>query len=565
MNKNNFLGVLLIVLTVGCQQTKPLKTVKVDHSKNWVDSVYKTMSLKEKVGQLFMVAAYSNRDAKHLNDLKVLVKDYAIGGLCFFQGGPVRQVLMTNNLQADSKIPMLVGIDAEWGLKMRLDSTIRFPYNMTLGAISNNKLIQQLGKQQGENCNRMGIHVNFAPVVDINTNPKNPIIGVRSYGEHRQLVTDKAMAFVQGMEATGVMACVKHFPGHGDTHTDSHKTLPTIGFTAKRIDSVELYPFKKLFNYGVGSVMVAHLNVPSLEKQEGLPSSLSYAIVTDLLQKKLKYDGLIFTDALNMKGAANFKQPGDIDLAAFLAGNDVLLFSESPEKGISLIVKAYENRKISEVRLAYSVKKILRSKFNVGLAKYAPILIDNLVEDLNNISNTEINNRLSDNAITVLKNEIGNIPFIKGNSDKIAYVKFGNGNSQVFSNGLVTLLNVDEVSEKNSTVLLRRLKAYDKVIISYHRKNYRLTNKISKSTAYLIQKIAANNKVIFVSFSSLYTIRDFSFSNFETVIVAYENSAHFQKSTLQVLSGDKRSNGTLPATINTEFFFGNGITYRSEE
>ena len=559
MSKTNLLLGAILALTISCQQTKPVKITKVNSAEIWTDSVYKTMSLKEKVGQLFMVAAYSNRDAKHIENLEKLVKEQAIGGLCFFQGGPVRQANMTNYLQALSKIPMLIGIDAEWGLKMRLDSTVRFPYNMTLGAISDNRLIQKLGKQQGENCKRLGIHVNFAPVVDVNTNPKNPIIGVRSYGEERQLVADKAMAFVQGMESTGILACVKHFPGHGDTHSDSHKTLPTIGFDAKRIDSIELYPFKKLFDYGVGSVMVAHLNVPSLEAQDGLPSSLSYAIVTDLLQKKLKYKGLIFTDALNMKGAANFKQPGDIDLAAFLAGNDVLLFSENPAKAIGLIMDAYENKQLSEERLAHSVKKILNAKFKLGLEEYPPIITDNLVKDLTDVSNKEMNEVLSRNAITLLKNEGENIPYLEGDQETIAYVKFGDGYEDVFLRELKTKTKVEVLKATHLPELLKKLKKYDKVVVSYHRKNYRLTKEISKNTTEWIQKIAKENKVTFVSFSNLYTIRDFSFPAFETVLVAYENTAVFQKEAVDILFGVKKAAGKLPATINTEFVQGAGI------
>lgn len=561
MIKKIVLPAVLMLIIVSCQQktTSSLIPEKTNHSKIWVDSIYNSMSLKEKVGQLFMVAAYSNRDANHIKELKVLVNEHAIGGLCFFQGGPVRQATITNQLQADSKVPMLIGIDAEWGLKMRLDSTPRFPYNMTLGAVSDNKLIQKLGKQQGENCKRMGIHVNFAPVVDINTNAKNPIIGVRSYGEEKQLVTDKAMAFVKGLESTGVLACVKHFPGHGDTHTDSHKMLPTIGFTAKRIDSVELYPFKKLFDYGVGSVMVAHLNVPSLEKQEGLPSSLSYAIVTDLLQNKLKFDGLIFTDALNMKGAANFKQPGDIDLAAFMAGNDVLLFSENPVKAIQLIENAYKNGKISEERLAHSVKKILKSKFKVGLNEYAPIAINNLVKNLNKSSNSEINTALSVNAITLLKNVNQSIPFNVNAEKSVAYVKFGDGGNTVFKEELSENIAIDLVQEKTIDALLNSLKNYDKVIISYHRKNYRLTKHIPGHISKWIEEIARKHTVTFVSFSSLYAVSNVSFDNVAAVVIAYENSVVFQKNAASLVLKGEKFKGKLPATINKKFVHGDGI------
>jgi len=562
MIKKNVLPIILMLVLVSCQQKKVTSSVvpvKINHSKIWVDSIYNNMSLKEKVGQLFMVAAYSNRDAKHVSDLKELVKEHAIGGLCFFQGGPVRQVNMTNTLQGVSKVPMLIGIDAEWGLNMRLDSTPRFPYNMTLGAVSDNGLIQKLGKQQGENCRRMGIHINFAPVVDINTNPKNPIIGVRSYGEEKQLVTDKALAFVNGLESTGVLACVKHFPGHGDTHTDSHKTLPTIGFSAQRIDSVELYPFKKLFDNKVGSVMVAHLNVPSLEKQEGVPSSLSYTIVTELLQEKLNYKGLVITDALNMKGAANFKKPGHIDLAAFKAGNDILLFSEDPVKAIELIVEAFGKGEISEERLAHSVKKILTSKFQVGLNEFVPVATNNLVKDLNEESNDKINEAISSNAITLLKNDDNNIPVDVRATGRIAYVKFGDGGNHVFLTALNKHITVDVVHEKNIDALLKKLKNYDDVIISYHRKNYRLTKQIPNQIANWIQKIAAENTVTFVSFSSLYTVSNIPFQQLASVVIAYENSIDFQETAAAIILGHKKPKGRLPASINKKLLLGDGI------
>ena len=297
--------------------------------KKWVDSIYKQMSLEDKIGQLFMVAAYSNKDSIHFNAIDKLISKYKIGGLIFFQGGPGRQARLTNRFQSKSKIPLFIGNDAEWGLSMRLDSTYRYPWNMTLGAIQNLRLVEEVGKQMGAQCNRLGVHFNFAPVLDINTNPKNPIIGFRSFGEDKINVTDHAIALMKGVQSQQVFSTGKHFPGHGDTSTDSHKGLPTVDFSAERLDEVELYPYKRLFKEGLSSVMVAHLNVPCLELRANCPSSLSYNIVTNILQTQLGFKGLIFTDALNMKGASNYKTPGDIDLDAFTAGNDILLFPEN--------------------------------------------------------------------------------------------------------------------------------------------------------------------------------------------------------------------------------------------
>ncbi len=302
-----------------------------------------------------------------INKIKKLIEENKIGGLIFSKGGPVRQAKLNNEFQAMSKVPLLIGMDAEWGLGMRLDSTYSFPWNMTLGAINDIGLVERTGQYIGEHCKRLGVHINFAPVVDINTNPNNPIIGNRSFGEDKINVTLKALAFMKGMQKAGVLANAKHFPGHGDTETDSHKTLPTIGFSAQRIDSVELFPYKQLIKNNLESVMVAHLNVPSLENRPGYPSSISRYIVSGILKQKLGFKGLIFTDALNMKGASNFRSPGDIDAAAFWAGNDVLLISEDVPMAIAKIEEGYYSKYITEERLAHSVKKILAAKYKVGL------------------------------------------------------------------------------------------------------------------------------------------------------------------------------------------------------
>ncbi|MBN2869220.1 MAG: beta-N-acetylglucosaminidase, partial [Flavobacteriaceae bacterium] len=321
MHKLFSLSIFLLISSLSIAQTtdNPLLTKDKEAQKKWVDSVYNSLSLNEKIGQLYMVQVFSNGDGPTKDDVLKLIEDHKIGGIIYSKGGPVRQAQLNNQFQAASPTPLLIGMDAEWGLSMRLDSTYSFPWNMTLGAVKNNELIEQTGRQLGEHCKRLGVHFNFAPVVDINTNPNNPIIGNRSFGEDRDNVTEKASAFMKGMQSAGVLANAKHFPGHGDTSSDSHKTLPTVDFSAKRIDSVELYPYKTLIKEGLSSVMVAHLNIPSLEPRDGYPSSISEHIVTNILKERLGFKGLIFTDALNMKGAANFSAPGDIDLAAFMA------------------------------------------------------------------------------------------------------------------------------------------------------------------------------------------------------------------------------------------------------
>ncbi|RXJ51472.1 glycoside hydrolase family 3 protein [Gelidibacter gilvus] len=552
--KNILITSLIVVFAlVSCAKIPTKHSTGLDHQTQWVDSIYNTMSLKEKVGQLVMVAAYSNRSPAHSDSIQKLITDHHIGGLIFFQGGPVRQANLTNQYQSSSKVPLMIGIDGEWGLNMRLDSTSRYPYNMTLGAIKDNDIVRQIGQQIGEDCHRMGIHINFAPVVDINTNSENPVIGVRSFGEDKFNVTEKSIAFTEGMQSAGVLACAKHFPGHGDTATDSHKTLPTVAFSAERIDSVELYPYKKLFRKGIASVMVAHLNVPNLESQENLPSSLSYPIVTELLKEKLGFKGLIFTDALNMKGASNYKQPGDIDLAAFMAGNDVLLFTEDAPKAISKIVEAYNNKEVSEERLAHSVKKILAGKYNVGLNNYEPIDTDGLLDDLNKDVNGKLFNAAIKNAITLIKNEGLVLPLSKNTKEKTAYLKLGEGSSDAFLKALQQRGPITDISSLSKEDLLEAIKTYDKIIIGYHRKNSRLTYAISEADKEIIETVSKNNKTILALFATQYSLKEMNLDTVESILISYENIEDANRISAEIIFGETEAVGNLPASISKMF------------
>ena len=527
----------------------------------WVDSVYNQLSFEERVGQLFMVAAYSNKDEAHNKSIDKLVEENKIGGLIFFQGGPVRQAKLTNRYQAKSKVPMFIGIDAEWGLSMRLDSTYRYPWNMTLGAVQDMKLIEKAGNQMAKQSKRMGIHFNFAPVVDINTNPKNPIIGNRSFSETKENVTLRALALMKGLQDEGVFATAKHFPGHGDTSTDSHHTLPVVKFDKNRLDDVELYPYKELIKNGLTSVMVAHLNVPSIEPRENYPTSISYNVVTNILKNELQFEGLIFTDALNMKGASNFKKPGDIDLEAFLAGNDVLLFAENVPVAIKKFNEAKKDGRLTEERLAYSVKKILAYKYKANLHNYQPIALENLYNDLNAVEFEALNYQLYENAVTVIKNDTKSIPVAQLDKEKIAYVKLGNDSSDVFLTQLKNYANVTEITSKNLDSVLVELQDYTKVIIGYHKsdgawRNHNLTFR----ELLWINQIGKQNDVILTFFTkpySLLTIKNFE--SIETIIVGYQNNAISQTVVPQVIFGAIGSKGKLPVSIEEHFKVNEGI------
>ncbi|RKS03221.1 glycoside hydrolase family 3 N-terminal domain-containing protein [Flavobacterium sp. 102] len=526
----------------------------------WVDSIYNQFTFEEKVGQLFMVAAYSNKDAAHVAEIEKLVRDYRIGGLIFFQGGPKRQSRLSNQYQSLAKVPLFIGIDAEWGMSMRLDSTFRYPFNMTLGAIRDLKLVEKVGVAMGKESKRMGVHFNFAPVLDINTNPKNPIIGYRSFGENKVNVTEHAIALMKGVQGQGIFSTGKHFPGHGDTSTDSHHALPVVNATLEHIKKVELYPYKRMFDEGLVSVMVAHLNVPSLEPRENYPTSISQPVVTDLLKKELAFDGLIFTDALNMKGASNFKKPGDIDLEAFLAGNDVLLFAENVPLAVEKICVAYQDSIISESRLAESVKKILRYKFKAGLSKYEPVEGINLAKDLNPKSNESLQYELYENAVTVVKND-GVLP-IRNLNQKIAYVKLGDDTNSSFVSTLKKYTEVTEVADANLDSLMTKLTDYEMVIIGYHKsdKSWWRSPELTVPELQLIDSIAAKKKVIIDCFAKPYSLsRIVNFEEIEGVIVSYQNGDIAQEVSAELIFGAIAAKGMLPVSINSTFKAGDGF------
>nr|WP_315220415.1 glycoside hydrolase family 3 N-terminal domain-containing protein [uncultured Flavobacterium sp.] len=546
------------------QKTKAEKVAffkDTDSEKKWADSIYQQMTLDDKVGQLFMVSAYSNKDSLHSQKIDKLIEDFKIGALIFFQGGPVRQANLTNRYQSKSKIPLFIGIDAEWGLSMRLDSTYRYPWNMTLGAIQDLKLLEEVGQHMGSESKRLGVHFNFAPVLDINTNPENPIIGNRSFGETKSNVANKAIALMKGAQTHGVFSTGKHFPGHGDTSTDSHKTLPTVAFTKERIDLVELYPFKRLFDEGMASVMVGHLNIPSLETTENMPTSVSYNVVTTLLQKQLGFDGLIITDGLGMKGAANFKGPGDLDLAAFLAGNDILLCPEDVPLAVQKIKTAYHDGIVTEDRLAHSVKKILHYKYKIGLHNFKPIDTKTLYADLNAPENDALQYKLFENAITVLKNKSEILP-IQNLNQKIAYVKLGDDTNSAFVSTLKKYTNVTEVSNTNVDSLNLELKKYKTVIVGFHKLDKAWEkHDFSEIELFWLKKIAEQNDVVLDIFTKPYSLLSIpNFDDIEGVVVSYQNSNISQIVSAELIFGAVSAKGKLPVSIHNFFDVNDGIT-----
>lgn len=535
----------------------------------WVDSVLNSLTPDERIAQLFMVAAYSNRDSAHIGELDSLVSRHKIGGLIFFQGGPMRQASMTNYLQSRSKTPLLIAMDCEWGLGMRLDSTVKFPRQMTLGAANDDKLVYEMGAEIARQFTRLGMHVNFAPVVDVNNNPLNPVIGNRSFGENKKRVAELGIAYMNGMQDNKILACAKHFPGHGDTDSDSHKTLPIINKSKAQMDTLELYPFREMIKNGIGSMMVAHLYIPSYDTTTNLASTLSPNVAKGLLQDTLGFRGLIFTDALNMKGVSKFYQPGEVDLKALLAGNDVLLFAEDVPVAIEKIKQAVTDGKIAQEEIDRRCKKILRTKAWVGLNNYKPIELNNLYEELNTINSEELNHRLFSSAITLLNNKNNLIPLKNLEKLNIACVSIGDTSQNIFFKRAADYaavkcfnINADADTTKFSN-LHGLLQGYNLVVINIQNTSTQATRNygITKQTIKFINGINDGRKVILNVFGNPYTLSVINGAEFaDVVIVANEENNYTLDYAAQLLFGGIGAEGKLPVNVNSVYKINAGIT-----
>jgi len=567
LKKLFFIFFLLTLFNLCGQNFDPLRTDDYFLQEKWVDSILSSMTIDEKIGQLFMIQAYSNLDSVHENEIKEMIQKYHVGNLIFMQGTPIKQAELTNKYQSFSKVPLMIGFDGEWGLDMRLKNSYRFPWNMSLGAIQDNSLIHKFGEHIGNHARRIGIHVNFAPVVDINTNPLNPIIGNRSFGENKINVTQKAIAFSKGMQSMGVLANAKHFPGHGDTASDSHLKLPVLNFSRQRLDSVELYPYKRVFDAGMASVMTAHLSIPVLEPNPKLPTSLSSNVVTDLLKYKLGFLGLIFTDGLNMKGAANYSSSSEINLAAILAGNDILLIPHDIPETINLFKTSIQTGVLSYERIDESVRKILLAKYKVGLHTYKPIELLNLEKDINTPEDEVLHRELVKNSMTLIKNKKKLLPI----SDlkklhKIAYVALGEASHDPFFKELQKYSEIFKVEKDNLNEIIDTLEDFDLVIVGFHKSNahpwkpYQFSNKESV----WLHEISRKNKTILSVFASPYSLLNIkSFNNLESILVAYQNSVIAQKIAAQTIFGAIDAKGVLPVSIKNKFPEGTSISTKN--
>ena len=546
--------------TLFAQTPDPLLASNVEDQIKWVDSTYVSLSLEEKIGQLFMVMAFSEQGKEHLEKIANNIEEDKIGGVVFSLGGPLGQTNWLNQFQDKAKTPLLIGMDAEWGVAMRLDSVQAFPWNMTLGAIQDNDIIEEIGFRIGEQAKRLGVHINFAPSVDINTNPSNPIIGNRSFGEDKNNVSEKGIVFIKGMHRAGVLSSAKHFPGHGDTETDSHLGLPSINFSKKRIHEIELYPFKKIIQEGVSSVMVAHLDIKALDP--GIPSSLSPKIVKELLLDSLQYKGLVITDALNMKGASDISPKYGIDVAAFLAGNDILLIPNDVKSAIKQMKRALNDRVFSEERLAYSVKKILKAKYFVGLNKSQATSSINLIEDLNSTKDDYLIQKAMESAVTVVQNKNNILPLDVNKT--YGYIKIGDDDGLQFESTLSSKIKLHKVDTSMSiNQIIEALNPHKSIIIGFHRSNENpwKASGFSKKERQLLAALSKNHKLILNVFVKPYALNKLSNLNeIEGIVVSYQNSTLAQKASAKVFLGEHKATGKLPVSIYPNFPAGTGIT-----
>ena len=518
----------------------------------WVDSIYNSLSTDQKIGQLFTIWVATKQGADKMKEVSSIIKKNHLGGLIFSLGNIKDQAKYTNEFQSISKVPLLIGMDAEWGIGMRLDDAFSFPYNMTLGAVNDESLIYNVGKRIGVHAKRIGVHINFAPVTDINTNPNNPIIGSRSFGEDKLSVTNKSLSYLKGMQSEGIMGSAKHFPGHGDTSTDSHKTLPTINFSAKRINEVELFPYKKLIDNNLSSVMVAHMEVPSLEKEPKMPSTLSKNIISKLLKKKLKFEGLVITDAMDMKGVVDFNKNQSADVSALLAGNDILLMPDDLDESTKSIKNAINNGIITEKRLKYSVKKILMAKYKAGLHVNNEVNLNNIVEDMNSDVDKLLFEEITEKSITLIKNDNDILP-LKDISSKIAFLEMGGSNSDEFFKMLNHYTKVDKIEYDSE--ILRKIEPYNTVIVGFHKSNKSPFDpyKFSKSDKDILELISKNKKVILNVFAKPYALMDVDMTNISSIIVSYQNNSTAQNKSAQIIFGALPAVGKLPVSINNKY------------
>ncbi|HTM97455.1 MAG TPA: glycoside hydrolase family 3 protein [Pedobacter sp.] len=555
---------LLITFVASAQQPSYIDMLK--QQPKWVDSVFKKLNKKQKIAQMFFVAAYTNKSERFTDSIGKVIKREKIGGLVFFQGGPGRQAILTNQYQKLARVPLLIASDGEWGLGMRLDSTISYPYQMALGAVQNKELIYKMGLEVAKDFKRVGMHMNLAPDVDVNNNAKNPVINYRSFGENKYNVAEKASAYLKGMQDGGLLVSIKHYPGHGDTDVDSHYDLPQLKFTKERLDSLEMYPFKELIKQGAAGVMIAHMNIPALDPTPNMPSTLSKPIVTGILKNQQKFEGIIISDAMGMKGVVKHFKDGEADVMGVIAGNDVLELSENSKRAVKMVRQAIKDKRLTIERIDESVKKILTAKYWAGLNVKQTINEENVWEGVNRSESQVLLQQLADASMTLLRGR----DFIQAlTPNKRTFMidigltessKFQKEMAMVYKNSIA--FNLEKTASPTDIAkVLSQITPDDQVVIAIHDTRLRPGNNmpLNADLKTMITDMA-NKDAAFVLFANPYNLAAMpGMENAKALLVAYQKEEFMQKAAASVLKNQLIPTGKLPITASQFFKYGAGL------
>jgi beta-glucosidase-like glycosyl hydrolase/CubicO group peptidase (beta-lactamase class C family) len=573
MLRIHYITLTLFIFLIATVNLSAKPTIDTAKREQWVDSIMGALNTRERIAQLFMVACYPSLGAKHVDKIVKHIEQDKVGGLLFSVGRPVQIAQLTNYFQILSEVPLLMSIDGEWGVAMRVDSTPRFPQQMALGAIKDNQLIYDMGVEVAKQCSALGIQLNFAPVLDVNNNPDNPVINTRSFGENKYKVAEKGSAYMRGMQDYGLLTSAKHFPGHGDTNQDSHHELPQLNQSAEHIDSLELYPFKQLIAESINGVMVGHLDVPALDDTPDVPATLSKKIITDLLIDSLGFKGLIYTDALNMKGITNNEDSNRIPLLALMAGTDILLHPDKVTSAIDEIERAIDSSLITKEKVNYHCKKVLRAKYDAGLYRDVLIKTDSLTERLNNPEAKALNYRLAEAALTLIENQNDILPLKRLDTLKIAYLEIGEERGSTFKSQLqlyadiITYSIPKKAAKKIYTDIEKQLQRHNLIIVGYHDADSRPQYNFGvDSTSFaFIERLAASKKIIFSFFGTPYAVTKMKNpKRYAAIIISYNNSDEAQNRTAQAIFGGVKVNGTLPVSIRDWYAEGFGIELKEQ-
>ena len=562
MKKAVFIPLIVFICLFSFVKKLECQTINFNNNSSWAEQQLKKMTLEEKIAQLIIIRIHSNKDAQ-CNTQKIKeIEKYQPGGVCFFQGGPLREINLNNKIQSVSKIPLLVSMDAEWGVAMRLDSVPAFPRQMTLGALSaeNDALIYEMGKEVANQCKSLGIHLNFAPCVDVNNNAKNPVINSRSFGENKELVVDKALQYMRGMQDNGLIACIKHFPGHGDTETDSHADLPVITKSKQQLWETELYPFQKMLINGCEMVMVSHLNIPALDDTPGSIATTSHKIVTDLLRNEMGFKGIIITDGMEMDGLRKtYPKGADAEIKSLQAGVDILLLPNELSVIIPLLKKAVENGEISEKSIDEKCLKVLQLKEKWGITTFQPLKTKNVVTELNSEKVNQLIKQIEEKALTLVKNDRNILPLSE--KENTCFLFIGDTENESYAKkisaefGLPFIKIEKTVKKEEIPAALAKFSKYDQIIVVYlstnqsPAKNYGITR---ESVAFL-NELGKTKKIVLALFGNPYALAQFkTLNSINAVIVGYQRTENSVRAAMKGIYGNVEFEGQLPVSVLRE-------------